>query len=314
MMSFDRPLRGGCHCGRNLYIIQFPQNYTHDPAATARATATTDQSARVLFHSHPSHLSALATPLPSYLRVPLSWCHTLTVPFHADETRAQIRRVYDDERRRAKRHFCGFCGTPLSYWSEEPGGEADFIQLTLGSLHPEDLGDLEELGLLGEGGGSEGEGEGGEGDEGGGSGRSRSGSLTRSSPSSSSSSSPLAQTEGEGEVEGGKEGASGGGEIGMGGGAIVVGTGREPGVVRAGGVTMGRVGALPWFDSLVEGSRLGRLRRARGRGMNRSGIVRVEWEIVEWSDEEAGAESPRKRKLNKVEGVAEEGRMEEVQR
>ncbi|KAK4123878.1 hypothetical protein N657DRAFT_690531 [Parathielavia appendiculata] len=281
-MSFDRPLRGSCQCGRNIYIIQFPQNYTHNP------TATTDRTARVLFHSHPSHFLALATPLPSYLRVPLSWCHTLTVPFHADETRAQIRRVYDDELRRAKRHFCGFCGTPLSYWSEEPSGEAEFIQLTLGSLHPEDLGDLEELGLLGEGGSS--------------SASSRSGTAT---PASSS---PLAHG---GEGEGGKE--RGGGQIGMSRDAAMVGTGGEESEARTGDVIMGRVGALPWFDTLIEGSRLGRLRRARGRGMNRLGTVRVEWEVVEWSEDEAAAESPRKRKLDDLEGEVEEGRMEGVQ-
>lgn len=55
------------------------------------------------------------------------------------------------------RHFCGFCGTPLSYWSEEPRSEADFIQLSLSSLHPEDLVDLEDLGMLPEDSESEGE-------------------------------------------------------------------------------------------------------------------------------------------------------------
>ena len=52
----------------------------------------------------------------------------------------------------AKRHFCGFCGTPLSYWSENPKSEAEFISLTLGSLVGDDLRDLDELGLLPEGG------------------------------------------------------------------------------------------------------------------------------------------------------------------
>ena len=42
-MSFNRPIRGGCHCGRNLYMIQLPS----DQPAT--------QTAQILFHSHPSH-------------------------------------------------------------------------------------------------------------------------------------------------------------------------------------------------------------------------------------------------------------------
>ena len=46
------------------------------------------------------------------------------------------------------RHFCGFCGTPISYWSEQPRSEAEYIQLTLGSLLTEDLHNLEEIGLV----------------------------------------------------------------------------------------------------------------------------------------------------------------------
>jgi hypothetical protein len=43
-----------------------------------------------------------------------------------------------------------------------------------------------------------------------------------------------------------------------------------------GGNNFGTVGGLPWLDSLVEGSRLGRLRTVKGRGSNRTGTVRVE--------------------------------------
>lgn len=60
-----------------------------------------------------------------------------------------IRRVYESPREQhSKRHFCGFCGTTLSYWSEEPRSEAGYIQLTLDSLSRRDLGDLEDLGLI----------------------------------------------------------------------------------------------------------------------------------------------------------------------
>ncbi len=70
---------------------------------------------------------------------------------------------------------------------------------------------------------------------------------------------------------------------------------------------MGRVGAVPWFEGLVEGSRLGRVtRKAVGVG---EGSVRVEWEVVEWTEEDGDggdggdggrAASPRKRKLGEV--------------
>lgn len=75
------------------------------------------------------------------------------------------------------------------------------------------------------------------------------------------------------------------------------------------------VGGVSWFDTLVEGSRLGgRMRVAKGRRTTRSGSVRVEWEVVEWSDDggedEAAAEAARtpKRKLADREGAMEDVR------
>lgn len=107
------------------------------------------------------------------------------------------------------RQFCGFCGTPLTYWSESPREESNFISLTLGSLLEDDLRDLEELGLL---------------------------------------------PEGTHELEGGGETA----EVDEG---------------------------VPWFESMVSGSRLGKMRRSLGA--RRSGRWSVEWEVVEWGGDDA---------------------------
>ncbi|KAK4138246.1 hypothetical protein BT67DRAFT_475570 [Trichocladium antarcticum] len=242
-MSFERPLQGGCQCGRNHYIIQFPK----DPPLPR-------QLAQVLFSPQPSHRASLSTPLPAYLRVPLSCYHSTTRPLFPDETAAQIRRAWTSPAEtHAMRHFCGFCGTPLSYWSEQPRAEAEYIQLALGSLAARDLADLEELGFL-EGLGS-----------------------------------------GEGEAEGEGEG-----------GVLVVDT-TAGGGDDGGGDSFGTVGGLPWLDSLTAGSRLGQLRTAKGRGSNRAGTVRVEWEVVEWSEEEDGGGSPRKRKLEEAEERTEAG-------
>lgn len=41
---------------------------------------------------------------------------------------------------------------------------------------------------------------------------------------------------------------------------------------------------VPWFDGLVEGTRLGNMRRKHGIKHSGDGNVRVEWEIVEYSD------------------------------
>ncbi|KAK8117474.1 uncharacterized protein PG998_005755 [Apiospora kogelbergensis] len=92
---------------------------------------------------------AAAAPLSAFLRVPLSWYHSQTFAFFPDESRSSIRRFYSHPtEQHVMRQFCGFCGTPLSYWSEEPRSEADYIQLTLGSLLTQDLRDLEDMGLL----------------------------------------------------------------------------------------------------------------------------------------------------------------------
>lgn len=48
----------------------------------------------------------------------------------------------------SKRVFCGYCGTHLSYWTEAARDEADYLDVTVGSLFGEDLRRLGELGLL----------------------------------------------------------------------------------------------------------------------------------------------------------------------
>lgn len=157
----------------------------------------------------------LATPLAAYIRVPLSWYHSTTHAFFPDETHSMIRRVYTHPSQEySKRHFCGFCGTPLSYWSENPHSEAEYINLTLGSLLREDLGDLEDMGLIP--------------DE------------------------PESQDKKEEHLPN-----------------------RETVLRQSYGV--------PWFDGMVEGTKIGNMRRSQGIQRSQDGRVRVEWEIVEYS-------------------------------
>jgi hypothetical protein len=135
-----------------------------------------------------------------------------------------IRRVYTHPSQDySKRHFCGFCGTPLSYWSEEPRSEADFINLTLGSLLREDIRDLEDIGLIPE-----------DSDEG---------------PSSRSEAAPATPT-------------------------------KRTALQQSFGV--------PWFDGLIEGSRLGSMRRSYGARQSRDGQTSIEWDIVEFSENGGG--------------------------
>ncbi|KAH6888573.1 hypothetical protein B0T10DRAFT_56379 [Thelonectria olida] len=211
-MSSLRPLRGGCQCGRNRYIIAIPQESRTE--------------AQVLFNTDPIHQIPLATPLAAYIRVPLSWYHSTTFAFFPDETHSLIRRVYTHPSQdHSKRNFCGYCGTPLSYWCEDPPSEAAYINLTLGSLLREDLRDLEDMGLIPE-----------EEEE----------EKTQEESSQSSSSEVVDRT-----------------------------------------MALRQSFGVPWFDSMVEGTRLGRMRRSQGIQQSQDGRVKVEWEIVEYSGDGA---------------------------
>ncbi|ROV98971.1 hypothetical protein VSDG_03777 [Cytospora chrysosperma] len=143
-MSLSRPLRGSCACHRNQYFIRAPEG--------------ANDVAQVLFGTDPSHRTAQASLLAAHVRVPLTWYHSATFAFFPDETASSIRRLYENPfEGHARRHFCGFCGTPLTYWHERPRSEADYIQVTVGSLCREDLGDLEDMGLIPDSPTSEGE-------------------------------------------------------------------------------------------------------------------------------------------------------------
>ncbi|KAH8176209.1 Mss4-like protein [Sarocladium implicatum] len=237
-MSALRPLRGACQCGRNRYIIAIPEESASD--------------AEVHFNTEPEHQVPLATPLAAYIRVPLSWYHSTTYAQFPDETHALIRRVYTHPSQSySKRHFCGYCGTPLSYWSEQPHSEADFINLTLGSLVREDLRDLEDMGLIDD-----------------------------ASSASADVDDPSAKTDTLASISNQKKSTA-----------------------------LRQSYGVPWFDSMVEGTRLGRMRRTQSiQRSPHGGEVSIEWEIVEFADNgdddvnmsgsnSAGVSTPVKRKM-----------------
>lgn len=47
-----------------------------------------------------------------------------------------------------KKIFCGYCGTHLTRWSEDPEDEAEILSITVDSIFGEDMVTLDELGLL----------------------------------------------------------------------------------------------------------------------------------------------------------------------
>lgn len=202
---------------------------------------------------------AQTSPLAAFLRVPLDWYHSTTFAFFPDETSAMIRKVYISPRKgHSMRHFCGFCGTPLSYWSEQPRSEADFIQVALGSLCSENLHDLEDLGLAPDVDDEVGE-------------------TVPTTPQ---------DTE------------------------MVVSPSNEV-MVRDGVGRRETAGGLPWFETLISGSKLGNMQTAKGISQSRDGSVRVEWEVYEWTDEDGTAGG--KRKYAELSSAPDRARMEDLQ-
>lgn len=69
--------------------------------------------------------------------------------------------------------------------------------------------------------------------------------------------------------------------------AILVPSLRESDISRT--FHQGTAGGIPWFEEMVEGSRLGLLmRQRRGMGVSHDKSTSIEWEISEWRDDGSG--------------------------
>ena len=174
------------------------------------------------------------------LRIPLTRLHSTTFAYFPDETHSAIRRVFTPSNApQTKRNFCGFCGTPLSYWSEESPEEAEWICVNLSSLKNESVERLEDAGFLSE--------------------------VPRDKEEKPQNTSNESR------------------QVGM------TDQGRE-------------IRGTPWFEEMIEGSELGRIKRRRGEESSADGKTTVEWEITEFeSGEGDGATTGTgKRKLESL--------------
>jgi hypothetical protein len=65
---------------------------------------------------------------------------------------------------------------------------------------------------------------------------------------------------------------------------IVPSSNEPPNISRS--LQYGRTGGIPWFEEMVEGSRLGRLMRSRrGMGVSDDRSTSIQWEFSEWHDD-----------------------------
>lgn len=191
----------------------------------------------ILIHLEHGVDGTLASSLS--LRVPLSNIQSTTYAEYPGESHSEIRRAFTPKHSpHTKRHFCGFCGTPLTHWTEEKEGEADWILVNLGSLSNKSIEKLSEVGLLYDG----------------------DSSRSPNATAAAGDAWDLSATSNQREI----------------------------------------VGA-PWFEEMVEGSHLGRIKRRRGGQSSADGRSRVEWEVVEvTTDPEDGGRGTGKRKLDQV--------------
>ncbi|KAL8934720.1 MAG: hypothetical protein Q9211_005080 [Gyalolechia sp. 1 TL-2023] len=206
-MTEEGALEGACSCGRNHYIILAPQSFR--------------ELFSVIYDDRVEHARSLS------LRVPLSHIQSTTHAFYPDETHRTIRRIFTPRHApHTKRHFCGFCGTSLTHWSDESEADAEWVYVNLGSLRRGSVEKLADEGML----------------------NAVDDSNERSTTTSEA-----------------------------------------------------RVSGAPWYEELIEGSELARLKRKRGGKSSADGRSKVEWEVVEVTSElgDPGT-STGKRKLDQV--------------
>ncbi|OOF95505.1 hypothetical protein ASPCADRAFT_207984 [Aspergillus carbonarius ITEM 5010] len=246
-MTSHEHLRGSCHCGRNQYQIRLPENIT--------------DHAHVYFDTSRDNRRFHAAPLTAWLRVPLTWYQSHTQSYFPDETHNTIRRIFSPPHApHTQRVFCGYCGTPLTYWSEQPRDEADYMSVSIGSLFGDDQRMLEDLELL--------------------------------PPESPAHSSEEENEEDEDNAEASERLAQ-----------VVVSPATVQQEVPSSNVVIpsgssisrsyrqGTFGGIPWFEEMVEGSRLGRMMKTRrGVGISDDQSTTFEWEVSEWTSDGSGAQ------------------------
>ncbi|KAF2766997.1 hypothetical protein EJ03DRAFT_259015, partial [Teratosphaeria nubilosa] len=244
-------LFGSCSCERNQYTVVIP--------------ASSASIAQVFFDNSATNRRVQASPVTAWLRVPLEWYHSSTYAHFPDETHASIKRSFETPTSNAlfpptRRQFCGFCGTHLTAWNEGLPGlqtSANYVDVTLGSLLNESLEKLEQLQIYGD----------------------------------------LESESDDGLVTGGRVSNE----------DHIPSNEHEAGNIdppRASNLTAGTVSSsarprpdhrmsgrgLPYFEEMVENSRLGRIKRQKGGHTSSDGRTTVQWEIVEigGEDEEMG--------------------------
>lgn len=237
-------LFGSCACERNQYTVIIP--------------GSSASLAQVYFDNSAANRRSQATPVTAWLRVPLEWYHSTTFAQYPDEIHSSIKRTFNTPPTNpalppTRRQFCGYCGTHLTAWNEglhgaERGG--DTVDVTLGSLLNESLNRLESLQLYGDL-DEESESESG---------------LVKDRNATISAEDHIATNE---ESIGGVDGPPAAS-------STTVASRQRPVIAHR----MQNRG-MPYFEEMVENSRLGRIKRQKGGHTSADGARSVQWEVIE---------------------------------
>ena len=73
-------------------------------------------------------------PLIAELRLPLAWVTYTTHPTSATETPESILKVHHSTPGQVERRFCGYCGTPLSFWRPSNDEEKNILYIPIAAL------------------------------------------------------------------------------------------------------------------------------------------------------------------------------------
>lgn len=193
--------------------------------------------------------------------MPLDWFSSTTFALFPDETHSSIKRTFNTPAPNAtlpptRRQFCGYCGSHLTRWNEglhayTTTNEAGYLDVTLGSLLNESLEKLEALRILPDADSDE-----------------------ESSTAGAEGMIRGATINDEDHIPTNEESAGGVDAPHL---AHVRTSTREamqpPHNLRNRGI--------PYFEEMVENSRLGRIKRRMGGHTSEDGTTSVQWEVME---------------------------------
>lgn len=123
-------LSGSCSCGRNKFTIT-PKPLTEEPDPAYGPPPH-------LFYCNCSQCRRQhASPLIPEVRLPITWTTYSTHPTSATETPESILKIHHSTPGVVERRFCGYCGTPMSYWSSATDEEKAILYIPIATLSDE---------------------------------------------------------------------------------------------------------------------------------------------------------------------------------